>query len=99
MGDDEGGYWIKSGRLSFPITHILDPAKPAPTVVATDANRLGVLTDGRIRRLTLVELKRLFGFPEEYILPPSLTNTQIFDLFGNSVVVPVASAVVRSLVK
>ena len=99
VGDDEGGYWIKSGRLSFPITHILDPAKPAPTVVATDANRLGVLTDGRIRRLTLVELKRLFGFPEEYILPPSLTNTQIFDLFGNSVVVPVASAVVRSLVK
>lgn len=99
VGDDEGGYWIKSGRLSFPITHILDPAKPAPTVVATDANRLGVLTDGRIRRLTLVELKRLFGFPEEYILPTSLTNTQIFDLFGNSVVVPVASAVVRSLVK
>lgn len=99
VGDDESGYWIKSGRLSFPITHILDPAKPAPTVVATDANRLGVLTDGRIRRLTLVELKRLFGFPEEYILPTSLTNTQIFDLFGNSVVVPVASAVVRSLVK
>lgn len=91
-------YRIKSGRLSFPITHILDPMKPAPTIVATDANRLSVLTDGGLRRFTAVELKRLFGFPDDFIIPSSLTSSQVFDLFGNSVVVPVADKVAEVLI-
>lgn len=91
-------YRIKSGRLSFPITHILDVNRPAPTLVATDANRLSVTTSNGLRRFTETELKRLFGFPDNFILPNDLTVSQKFDLFGNSVVVPVAEAVTYSLI-
>ena len=91
-------YRIKSGRLSFPITHILDPEKPAPTIVATDANRLSVLTETGLRRFTQVELRRLFGFPDDFVIPANLRESQVFDLFGNSVVVPVADKVTDALI-
>lgn len=91
-------YRIYSGKLSFPISRILDPAYPTPTLVATDADRIGVCDGKNIRRLTDVEIKRLFGFKDNYIIPKSLTRRQIFDLFGNSVVSPVATAVATSLI-
>lgn len=91
-------YRIYSGRLSFPLSHILDPAKYTQTLVATDADRLGVIDSGKIRRFSDTEIKRLFGFPDDLILSPSLSRRQIFDLFGNSVVVPVASAVAECLI-
>lgn len=90
-------YRIYSGRLSFPISHILDPNKPTPTLVATDADRLTVLDGSNLRRLTNVEIKRLFGFKDTFKIPTSLTRKQIFDLFGNSVVSPVACEVAKKL--
>lgn len=93
----DGQYRLISGKLSFPLSHILDPEKPTPTIVATDATRLGVYDTGHIRRLTLTELKKLFGFKESFIIPESVSVTQMFDLFGNSVVSPVAEQVTSSL--
>lgn len=92
-------YRIYSGRLSFPLSHILDPNKYAQTLVATDADRMGVVDSGAVRRLTNLEIKRLFGFQDDIILNASLSRRKIFDLFGNSVVVPVAAAVAKSLIK
>lgn len=92
------GFRIQSGKLSFPIAHILSPQLPTPTLVATDADRLVVADGGKLRRLTLVELKRLFGFADSFVLDETkLTRIQIYDLFGNSVVQPVAEAVCNQL--
>ena len=91
-------YRIYSGKLSFPISRILHPDYPTPTLVATDADRIGVCDGKHIRRLTNTEIKRLFGFPDNYKLPKTITRRQTFDLYGNSVVSPVAQAVTDSLI-
>ena len=91
-------YRIYSGKLSFPISRILHPDHPTPTLVATDADRLGVCDGKHIRRLTDTEIKRLFGFPDNYKTPTNITRRQTFDLYGNSVVSPVAEAVTTSLI-
>lgn len=49
------------------------------------------------RRLTPRECARLMGFPEWFQIPVS--DTQAYKQFGNSVVVPVATAVARSVVE
>lgn len=48
------------------------------------------------RRLTPRECARLMGFPERFKIPVS--DTQAYKQFGNSVVVPVATAVARQVV-
>lgn len=95
--DGVGEYRIMSGKLSFPIAHILDPTKPTPTLVATDSDRIGVIDGKAIRRLTFTEVKRLFGFKDTFIVPADLTYRQKFDLFGNSVVSTVAQKVTTEL--
>jgi DNA (cytosine-5)-methyltransferase 1 len=49
------------------------------------------------RRLTPRECARLMGFPEWFQIPVS--DTQAYKQFGNSVVVPVATAVARAVVE
>lgn len=49
------------------------------------------------RRLTPRECARLMGFPDSFAIPVS--DTQAYKQFGNSVVVPLANAVARELVK
>lgn len=49
------------------------------------------------RRLTPRECARLQGFPDEFIIPVS--DTQAYKQFGNSVVVPLITAVAELLVK
>jgi DNA (cytosine-5)-methyltransferase 1 len=49
------------------------------------------------RRLTPRECARLMGFPESFKIPVS--DTQAYKQFGNSVVVPIAAAVARSVVE
>lgn len=90
----DNSYRIQSGKLSFPLAQIVNPNGYAPTLVATDADRLGIPDNGKLRRLTLKELKRLFGFPDSFVLDElTITRSQIFDLFGNSVVRTVSAAV------
>lgn len=90
------GYNIVAGKLSFDISKILDPNDVAPTLVAMDMNKLYVGDNGGLRRLTLREGLRLFGYPEEYILGTS--EREGYDLLGNTVVVPVIKAVAERLV-
>jgi len=91
------GYNIISGKLSFEFSQILDPNGIAPTLVATDMGRIGVVDGKGIRRLTIREGLRLFGFPESYQI--SLPERQAYDLLGNSIAVPVVKIVSERLVR
>jgi DNA (cytosine-5)-methyltransferase 1 len=51
-----------------------------------------VVPDGNgIRKLTIREGLRIFGYPENYDIP--VKETFAFDLLGNTVVVPVVKAI------
>lgn len=85
------GYNIVTGKLSFEINKILNPFEIAPTLVATDMVKI-VVPDGEgIRKLTIREGLRIFGYPENYEIP--VKESLAFDLLGNTVVVPVIKAV------
>ena len=97
--DIEKGYNIVAGKLSYEISKILDPNGIAPTLVATDLDRVVVPdehTQG-LRKLTLIEQSRLFGFPDDFKLniKPALAH----DLFGNTVPVKVVTAVATLLIR
>ena len=95
------GYNIVTGKLSCPISNILDNKGQAPTIVAMDMNNLGVADGKGIRRLTLREGLRLFGYPEDYSLDFYSHDSKGirlgYDLLGNSVCVPVIKAVANRL--
>jgi len=93
--DLEKGYNIVAGKLSFEINKILDPKSIAPTLVATDLDRIVVPDGDGLRLLTITEKKRLFGFPDNYIL--KVKPKDAFDLFGNTVAVPVVKFVATRL--
>lgn len=85
------GYNIVTGKLSFEVNKILDPNGIAPTLVATDMARLVVPDGNGLRRMTLREGLRLFGYPEWFEMPVSVDEG--FDLLGNTVAVNVVSAI------
>lgn len=89
------GYNIVTGKLSFEINKILDPKDIAPTLVATDVSRLAVPDENGLRRLTIREGLRLFGYPEWYEIPTK--EYDAFDLLGNTVAVPVVEFVANKL--
>lgn len=89
------GYNIVAGKLSFPISKVLDPDEIAPTLVAMDMQKLYVADNGGLRRLTLREGLRLFGYPESMEL--NVSEKDGYDLLGNTVVVPVIKAVATRL--
>lgn len=89
------GYNIITGKLSFEINKILNPKDIAPTIVATDVSRLAVPDGKGLRRLTIREGLRLFGYPEWYEIPVS--TSKAFDLLGNTVAVPVVEHVVAKI--
>lgn len=95
------GYNIVTGKLSFPISNILDIEKQAPTIVAMDMNTLGVVDGLGLRHLTLREGLRLFGYPETYTLDMFQSDRKSihrgYDLLGNSVCVPVVTEVAKKL--
>lgn len=82
------GYNIVAGKLSYEFSKILDPNDIAPTLVAMDAAKLGVVDGNGIRRLTVRECQRLCGYPDNYNLN-MINETEAFDLLGNTVCVPV----------
>ncbi len=89
------GYNIVAGKLSFEINKILGPTEIAPTLVAMDMQKIYVSDNGGLRRLTLREGLRLFGYPETMKL--NVSEKDGFDLLGNTVVVPVIKAVANKL--
>ena len=91
----EYGYNICKGKLSFPITNILDPSATSPTLTATDSNKLAVIIENTfIRKLNDNELKLLCGFPLSYKLPDDVDK---YDLFGNMVVPNVVEGVLKCI--
>ncbi|MBQ2389121.1 MAG: DNA (cytosine-5-)-methyltransferase [Clostridia bacterium] len=90
------GYNIVTGKLSFEINKILDPNDVAPTLVAMDMQKLYVVDGQGLRKLTLREGLRLFGYPEDFKFDINEKNG--FDLLGNTVVVPVIEAVCERLI-
>jgi len=89
------GYNIVTGKLSFEINKVLDPNDIAPTLVATDVSRLAVPDGDGLRRITIREGLRLFGYPETYDIPTR--EYDAFDLLGNTVAVPVVEFVADRL--
>ncbi len=92
----EKGYNIVAGKLSFEFSKILDPTQLAPTLVAMDVAKLGVVDGNGIRRLSIRECQRLCGYPDDYDLD-MITETEAFDLLGNTVCVPVIRSIASRL--
>ena len=91
----ELGYNICKGKLSFPITNILDPTSTSPTLTATDSSKLSIIIDNEfIRKLNDAELKLLCGFPLSYKLPSDVDK---YDLFGNMVIPNVVEGVLKCI--
>ena len=91
------GYNIVTGKLSFEFTKILSPFEVTPTIVATDVSKLAVPVNNGIRKLTVKEGLKLFGFPDYYDLS-LLSEKEAFDLLGNTVCVPVIKSVSKKLI-
>lgn len=63
------GYNIVTGKLSFEINKILNPNDIAPTLVATDMSKIVVVDGKGVRKLTIREGLRIFGYPDNYEIP------------------------------
>lgn len=85
------GYNIVTGKMSFEINEILSPDGIAPTLVAMDMQHLYVVDGNGLRKLSLREGLRLFGYPDSFKF--DVTVEEGFDLLGNTVVVPVIKQV------
>lgn len=92
----ERGYNIVTGKLSFEISKVLDPNGISPTLVATDMCRIGIVDGEGIRKLSINEGLRLFGFPENFKM--DVDKTKAYDLLGNSVGVPIVEEISKLLV-
>jgi len=93
----EKGYNIVTGKLSFELNKILGQDCIAPTIVATEADRIGVLDNNKIRRMSERECLRFFGFPEWY--NTNIKHSDLYDLIGNTVVIPVIKSVAERTLK
>ena len=89
------GYNINKGKLSFPVSKVLDPRHCCPTLTATDACKLAVVTrSGVIRQLNPTELKRISGFPDDFDVQ-NVKMTELYDVFGNTICPPVMTAITK----
>lgn len=92
----EKGYNIVAGKLSFEFSKILNPNDIAPTLVAMDVAKLGVVDGDGLRRLTIRECQRLCGYLDNYSLD-MISESEAFDLLGNTVCVPVIKAISKRI--
>lgn len=92
----EKGYNIVTGKMTFPISKILDRYDITPTLVAMDMQKLYITNKDGLRRLSLREGLRLFGYSDKYIM--DIDDTLGYDLLGNTVIVPIIEEIAtRSL--
>lgn len=91
----EGKYNPVSGNMSFEVFKFLDPQSISITLVTSDAHKLGVAHNGRVRHITPRECARLQGFPDTFCYHPE--DIHAYRQFGNSVSVPVVRAVILDL--
>jgi DNA (cytosine-5)-methyltransferase 1 len=88
----DGLYNPVSGNMSFEVFKFLDRQSVSITLVSSDAHKLGVQHQNRIRRITPRECARLQGYPDTFKCHP--IDQHAYRQFGNSVSVPVIKAVV-----
>lgn len=87
-----GGHWgYRQG------TFIADPKKPARTVTGSSSQDWIRLNNGRLRRLTFLEVKRLQGFPEKWTFCGS--KAQQFKQVGNAVPTIFGEMIGQTLIK
>ena len=91
-----GKYKPVAGNFSFEVYKFLDPEKISVTLVASDANRIGIYHNGRVRRITPREAARLQGFPEDFKLHPE--DDKAYYQLGNAVSVNVVEAVAKEAI-
>lgn len=91
LSEKEGRYNPVCGNMSFEVFKFLDPQSISITLTASDAHKLGVFYNGRVRRLTPRECARLQGYPDEYQLHPE--DQYAYKQLGNAVSVPVIAQI------
>lgn len=91
------GYNIVAGKMSYEVSKVLDPEGIAPTFVAMDMRHIYVPDGDGIRKLSLREGLRCFGYPEDYKF--KIGQSDGYDLLGNTVCVPVIKAVSDKLLE
>lgn len=97
LSNYEGRYNPVCGNMSFEVFKFLDPESISITLTASDTNRLGVIQNGKARRLTPRECARLQGFPDTYKL---LENDKaVYKQMGNAVSVPVIETLITDLIE
>lgn len=89
------GYNIVAGKMSYEVSKVLNPKEIAPTLVAMDMQHLYVPDGEGIRKLSLREGLRLFGYPDDFVF--RVKQSEGYDLLGNTVVVPVIAEVSKRL--
>jgi DNA (cytosine-5)-methyltransferase 1 len=55
--------------------------------------------NGEIRKLHPKECARVQGFPKDFKIPPSISNSQAWKQFGNSVAVPVVNKIFKKIIQ
>jgi DNA (cytosine-5)-methyltransferase 1 len=94
---NEGKYNPVAGNMSFEVFKFLDPESISITLTASDTNRLGIVQNGRARKMTPRECARLQGFPDTYKLLDN--DNAVYKQMGNAVSVPVIEAVITDLIE
>ena len=89
----DGKYNPVAGNMSFEVFKFLDPESISITLVSSDAHRLGVVQDGRPRRITPREAARIQGYPEGFKLHPD--DNVAYRQLGNAVAVPVVTELLK----
>ncbi len=89
-------YQPVAGNFYFEVYNFLDHDKIAVTLVASDANRLGIYHHNRVRKITHREAARLQGFPENFYLHND--DNKAYYQIGNSVSINVVKAVEQELI-
>jgi DNA (cytosine-5)-methyltransferase 1 len=95
LREREGLFNPVSGNMSFEIFKILDPDSISITLVSSDAHKLGVYHQGRLRHLTARECARIQGYPDSFRLHPD--EGWAYHQLGNSVSVPVVQTVLHDM--
>ena len=94
---NEEKYNPVAGNMSFEVFKFLDPESISITLTASDTNRLGIVQNGKARKLTPRECARLQGFPDTYKILEN--DNAVYKQMGNAVSVPVIEAVISDLIE
>ncbi len=81
------------GNMSFEVFKFLDPDSISITLTSSDTHKLGIVQNGKPRRITPREAARLQGFPDSFILHPEDSAT--YKQMGNAISVPVVQAILE----